>query len=99
MWEDIPMPANTRAVALSRRNLLRTAPILAGGGAFLAITLIADRAKAANQISQAAAGYQTIPKSGAQCDTCKLFTPPISCTLVQGNISAQGWCKYFVLRT
>jgi hypothetical protein len=87
------------AIALSRRNLLRNAPALAGGGALLATALIADRAKAGNQISQAAAGYQTIPKNGAQCDVCKLFTPPISCTLVEGNISTQGWCVYFTLRT
>jgi len=93
------MSADEKAVALSRRNLLRTAPILAGGCALLATALIADRAQAANLISQAAAGYQTIPQNGAQCDVCKLFVPPISCTLVQGNISAQGWCKYFTLRT
>jgi len=93
------MSADDKAFALSRRNLLRNAPIAAGGGALLAVAMIADGADAANQISQAAAAYQPIPKNGAQCDVCKLFVPPISCTLVQGNISMQGWCKYFTLRT
>jgi hypothetical protein len=91
------MPDDDKA-EVSRRNLLRNATIAAGGGAIFAAAMIADSAKAANQISQAAAAYQTIPKNGAQCDICALFTPPISCTLVQGNISTQGWCKYFTPR-
>jgi hypothetical protein len=85
-------------VKISRRNLLRRVTIVAGGGAIFATAVIAEQARAGNQISQAAAGYQSIPKNGAQCDICSLFQPPISCTLVQGNINAQGWCKYFAPR-
>jgi hypothetical protein len=83
---------------VSRRNLLRSATIVAGGAAVFATAMIAESAKAGNQISQSAADYQTIPKNGAQCDICALFMPPISCTLVEGNISTQGWCKYFTRR-
>lgn len=93
------MPDRNNIAPISRRNLLRSATIAAGGGAIFAVTVIAERAEAANQISQAAAEYQPIPKNGAQCDICALFQPPISCTLVQGNINAQGWCKYFAPRT
>ena len=91
--------SDSRNIArISRRNLLRNATIAAGGGAMFAATVIAEPAEAANQISQAAAGYQPVPKNGTQCDICSLFQPPISCTLVQGNISAQGWCRYFTPR-
>jgi len=92
------MPESKNIAPISRRNLLRSATMAAGGGAIFAATVIAERAEAANQISQAAAAYQPIPKNGAQCDICGLFTPPISCTLVEGNISTQGWCKYFTPR-
>ena len=92
------MPDSRKIAQFSRRNLLRSATLAAGGGAIFAVTVIAERAEAANQISQAAAEYQPIPKNGAQCDICTLFQPPISCTLVQGNISTQGWCKYFAPR-
>ena len=83
---------------VSRRNVLRSVTAAAGGAAVFIGSAIAANARTANQISQAAAAYQPIPKNGAQCDICKLFLPPISCTLVAGNISTQGWCKYFALR-
>ena len=92
------MPVSRKPVDISRRNLLRNATAAAGGGVIFAATVVAERAEAANQISQAAAAYQPIPKNGAQCDICTLFQPPISCTLVAGNINTQGWCKYFTPR-
>jgi hypothetical protein len=92
------MPVSRKPVDISRRNLLRNATAAAGGGVIFAATMIVENAKAADKISQAAAAYQPIPKNGAQCDICTLFQPPISCTLVQGNINTQGWCKYFTPR-
>ena len=92
------MSADQKPAGISRRHLLRSATVVAGGGAVFAVALVAERAEAGNQISQAAADYQPIPKNGAQCDICTLFQPPISCTLVAGNISTQGWCKYFAPR-
>jgi hypothetical protein len=92
------MPGSRKSVEISRRNLLRSATVAAGGGAIFTVAMVTDTARAADKISQTAAAYQTIPKNGAQCDICALFMPPISCTLVEGNISTQGWCKYFTLR-
>jgi hypothetical protein len=92
------MPDDRKPAQVSRRNLLRNATAFAGGGAVFAASMIAERAKAADKISQAAAEYQTIPRNGAQCDICVLFAPPISCTLVEGAIRTQGWCKYFTGR-
>ena len=92
------MPDSRNPVDISRRSLLRNASVVLGGGAVLVTALAAERAKAANQISQEAAAYQPIPKNGAQCDICVLFQPPISCSLVEGNISVRGWCKYFTPR-
>jgi hypothetical protein len=92
------MPDGREPVDISRRNLLRNATAAAGGGVIFAATMAVDNAKAGDKISQAAAAYQPIPKNGIQCDICTLFAAPISCTLVEGNISTQGWCKYFTPR-
>ncbi len=92
------MSADEKAVEVSRRNLLRNATAAAGGGVIFAATMIAERAKAANKASKEIAGYQTIPRNGAQCDICTMFQPPISCTLVEGNINVRGWCRFFTPR-
>ena len=49
----------------------------------------------AAKIAQAAVGYQSSPKGTQQCDSCTLFQAPSSCKLVDGTISASGWCKFY----
>jgi hypothetical protein len=51
------------------------------------------QAKAAKE----AAGYQSAPKNGLSCGACSLFRPPHACEVVAGDISPQGWCKFFDL--
>jgi High potential iron-sulfur protein len=86
-----------RAVELSRRDMLRNAAVFAGGVAALATALTATRAEAKN--SQAAAAYQGTPKNGQSCSTCALFRPPSSCLMVEGTISPDGWCKFYVKKS
>jgi hypothetical protein len=43
-----------------------------------------------------AADYQEAPKGDQQCSNCSLFQPPKACQLVEGDVSASGWCKYWV---
>lgn len=45
--------------------------------------------------SKDTAEYQDQPKAGDHCSLCSMWVPPSSCTAVVGEISAQGWCKYF----
>ena len=85
-------PAKT--VGISRRGLLQTATVIAGGVAALATALTANQAEAKN--SQAAAAYQITAKNGQSCSTCALFRPPSSCLMVEGTISPDGWCKFYV---
>ena len=47
------------------------------------------------KISKAAARYQSAPKGTKRCRTCSMFRPPNSCTLVMGEISPYGYCKYW----
>jgi hypothetical protein len=80
------------AAEVSRRDLFRSAAIAAGGAAVLIATAMPAQAKA----TQADAKYQDSPKDGQSCSTCAMFRPPSSCALVDGTVSANGWCKYHV---
>lgn len=46
--------------------------------------------------SQAQAQYQNHPKADQKCANCTNFLPPASCKLVEGRISADGWCALWV---
>jgi hypothetical protein len=76
---------------LLRRNLLRAA--IFGVSAVLSTS----RTTAQQKMTQAEAEYQDQPKSGLACAACTLFRPPRSCEVVQGDISPNGWCKFFDL--
>jgi hypothetical protein len=55
-------------------------------------------ARAQQKFSKTAADYQDAPKDGLlTCAACSLFRPPRSCTAVEGDISPNGWCKFFDL--
>ena len=85
-------PSRTQSSALSRRIvLLRSAGCAAGAAASL---LPLRQAKA--KMKQPAVAYQDTPKGDQQCSNCSLFQEPNECTLVEGNISPAGWCKFWV---
>ena len=74
-----------------RRTLIRAA--LSGGILGLAF----PSAPAQQKMSQAYAEYQDRPKNGLTCAACSLFRNPRSCEVVEGDISPNGWCKFFDL--
>ena len=85
-----------RQTEVSRRNLFRSATIIAGGVAVFAAGIGTSRAEVEScKMSLVAAGYQAKPKDGAQCDGCSLFQAPSSCKLVDGVISPTGWCRFY----
>ena len=50
-------------------------------------------------VSQSDAGYvDDSPKEDEQCDGCSMFREPGSCTLVDGDISPDGWCRHWEKR-
>jgi hypothetical protein len=59
--------------------------------------LVTAPTAAQQKMSPADAEYQDKPKSGLTCAACSLFRPPRSCEVVQGDISPNGWCKFFDL--
>jgi hypothetical protein len=64
-------------------------------GGVLGLTL--RRAAAQQKVSQADAEYQNWLKNGLTCAACNLFRKPRSCEIVEGDISPNGWCKFFDL--
>jgi len=76
---------------LSRRQMLRTSAITVGGVAVLVGSVLPAEAK----MSLQAAGYQATPKDDQKCANCSLFQSPSSCILVDGNISPDGWCRFY----
>ncbi|HXQ13069.1 MAG TPA: high-potential iron-sulfur protein [Caulobacteraceae bacterium] len=77
---------------LSRRGFIRSVGLAAGVG-LIGASLAATPAAASSKFSQAMAKYQPTPKApGQTCSTCTQFQPAAACKVVEGEISANGWC-------
>ena len=59
--------------------------------------VVSQPAAAQTKASQPEAEYQPEPKNGFSCAVCAQFRPPRDCTIVAGDISPKGWCKFFDL--
>jgi anaerobic selenocysteine-containing dehydrogenase len=78
---------------VSRRDFLFAAAV--GSGAVIGGGLVSSPAHASGKIAQKAVSYQSTPKGGQRCDNCALWQVPNSCKLVDGTISASGWCVLY----
>ena len=63
----------------------------------IALGFAVHPAAAQHKLSQTEAEYQSQPKNGLTCAACSLFRKPSSCEVVEGDISPNGWCKFFDL--
>ena len=91
---QFPKPSRRyhRRIRISLRSVMQALSF-----AILAVpAMLTNRSALAAKMSQASAAYQNSPKGSENCGNCKLFVPPSSCTLVEGPISPQGWCKFWV---
>ena len=85
--------SNLHTLDLSRRGFMRSVGLVAGIGALVGAGLTAGPAAAGSKFSQAMAKYQPTPKGpGQTCSTCTQFQPAAACKVVDGEISANGWC-------
>lgn len=83
----------------SRRNVLRAVLAVAGS---LCIPIAISTSFSANaaaatgtkKSTQASVRYQAKPQAEKKCSNCVNFVAASnSCTLVEGKISAEGWCS------
>ena len=81
--------------ALSRRTVVIRSLACAVGAA----ASLAPVKEASAKMAQKAVEYQDTPKGDQQCSNCSLFQEPNACTLVDGEISPAGWCKFWVKKT
>jgi hypothetical protein len=80
------------AGGVTRRAVLSGGGSCAGAATLLALGITGA---AAAKLSQTAVAYQTSPKGNLKCETCAVFQSPDACQLVDGTISAEGWCKVY----
>jgi High potential iron-sulfur protein len=84
----------------SRREALRTGAHWLLVPTFGALTIVADPVAA--KVSKSDVFYRDAPKEGKSCAACRLFTPSESgsgtCAVVEGPVSANGWCMAFSAR-
>lgn len=78
----------------SRRRLLVNAVKICGAAGAAGALVSAGAAQA--KVSQSTAGYQPTPKGAARCDNCNYWVAPNGCRMVDGQIAAQAWCKFYV---
>ncbi len=83
----------------SRRAFLKTVGIAAAASCGPATTAHAKDYKPQDQkkLTQAAARYQDRPKDNESCASCPYFVLPGGCVLVEGEISANGWCPMYTM--
>lgn len=75
----------------SRRTLLRGALAV---GCSLFVPLAFAEPTAIKKMTKASAKYQAKPKGELKCSQCMNFLAEMkSCKLVEGAISADGWCS------
>ena len=86
----------------SRRAFVKTIGVVAAAATCgCAATAKAQDYKPQGQkkLTQAAARYQDRPKEYESCGSCPYFIFPNSCVVVDGEISASGWCKLYVKKS
>jgi len=78
--------------AFTRRIVLLHSAGCAAGAAALLLPV----KQAVAKMNQKSVAYQDTPKDDQKCSNCSLFQEPNACTLVDGEISPEGWCKFWV---
>jgi hypothetical protein len=77
----------------SRRDVLKVGAYTLG--AIGAMGLAGAQAQVAKKTAQKSVMYQATPKDGKQCSGCQHFQAPNACRIVEGEISANGYCILF----
>jgi hypothetical protein len=57
--------------------------------------VIARGSALSRNVPKAVARYQNAPNGRQRCGRCVHFVPPGRCEIVAGEISPQGWCRFF----
>lgn len=95
------MSGNNKTGA-TRREIFKTG-FIAAASTLAATTILVQPAQA--KMAQKAVMYQGKPQGSQACAKCARFVPSKTpgadgtCTIVDGNVSPQGWCAMYVPKT
>lgn len=81
----------------SRRLVLKRTALLAGVA--LTANILRSNEVRAEKASQDAMKYQNKPDGDKRCSNCLNFLHPSSCAIVEGTISANGYCMAWAKKT
>jgi hypothetical protein len=81
----------------SRRSILKKTALLAGVA--LTANIVPSKEAFAEKASQGAMKYQDKPDGDKRCSNCLNFVPPSGCAIVEGTISANGYCMAWAKKT
>lgn len=82
---------------VSRRGLFKVAATAVG--AVAVVGLAANDALADNKMAKNAAQYQASPRNGQSCGKCSNYVAASStCKVVEGSVSANGWCSLYAAK-
>jgi hypothetical protein len=80
-----------QSMALTRRTIV-TRSVAGAAGVAVLFGLVTE---ASAKMAQKSVNYQDTPKGDQECSNCSLFQEPNACTLVDGEISPKGWCRFW----
>jgi hypothetical protein len=82
---------------MSRRDLFKVAGSVVGAAAI--VGLAGREALADNKMAKTAAQYQASPHGGQSCGKCSNYVAASSsCRVVDGPVSANGWCSLYAVK-
>jgi hypothetical protein len=82
---------------VSRRDMFKVAA--GAAGAVVIVGLSSSELLAADKMAKTAAGYQASPKGSQSCGKCQNYISASStCKVVDGPVSANGWCTLFAAK-
>lgn len=95
---DMNRRATQDGGTFSRRTFLRvsiTGAAIVGGSGLAACMSGQPAARGAGTTLKSVARYQSSPNQGRRCGGCSHFLRPNACEIVAGEISPDGWCRFY----
>jgi hypothetical protein len=86
----MPGRQTTRRVVLERLRVML--------GVLCTGAIITRSSQVLAKISGQEPQYQSRPDGDRRCSECSFFVAPASCQLVDGEISPDGWCRFFAVK-
>jgi hypothetical protein len=87
---------------LCRRKFLKasmTGAVIVGAGALASCMMSPSGKRGAGTTPKLVAHYQSSPNQGRRCADCIHFLEPNACEIVAGEISPDGWCRFYKPRS